>query len=92
MSIAAQIRQAIAGEQVKLPVPAQLPAMPMNETTPSFGSEAVASTVTSPLDSSLPSMVEKTSPGRSDEGFDNRVVKVHNVNAGSRIPTSFSLI
>ena len=38
MSMAAQIRQAIAGEQVKLPVPAQLPAMPINETTPSLGS------------------------------------------------------
>jgi hypothetical protein len=61
MSIAVQIRQAIAGEQVKLPVPAQLPAMPINETTPSFGSEAVVSTVTSPQDSSPPSMVENTS-------------------------------
>src|SRR5258708_28107685 len=61
MSIAVQIRQAIAGEHVKLPVPAQLPAMPMNETTPSLGSAVVASTVTSPLVSSLPSIIEKTS-------------------------------
>ena len=30
--------------------------------------------------------------GRPDQGFDNRMVKVHNGNAGSRIPTSFSLI
>ena len=92
MSMAEQIRQASAGEQVKLPVPAQLPAIPINETTPSFGSEAVDSTVTSPPDSSLPSMVENTSPGGSDEEFGNRVVKVHNVGAGCRIPTSFSLI
>jgi hypothetical protein len=62
MSMAAQIRHATVGGQVRLPVPTQLPAMPMNETTPSFGSAEVASIVTSPLASSLPSIVEKTSP------------------------------
>src|ERR1017187_9188858 len=64
MSMAAQIRQAMAAEQLTLPVPAQLPAMPMNETTPSLGSDmtpsTVPSTVTSPVGSSVPSIVEKT--------------------------------
>src|ERR1017187_3135845 len=66
MSIAEQIRQAIAAQQLKLPGPAQLPAVAMNETTPSWGSEVapstVPSTVASPPGSSAPSMVENTSP------------------------------
>ena len=37
-AFAAQIRQANVGEQLKLPVPAQAPARPMKETTPSLAS------------------------------------------------------
>ena len=62
ISMEEQMRHATAGEQVRLPVPTQLPAIPINETTPSLGSASTASIVTSALASSLPSMVEKTSP------------------------------
>ena len=43
ISICEQIRQANAGEQVTLPVPAQAPANPINDTTPSLGSGIAAS-------------------------------------------------
>ena len=67
--MAEQMRQATAGEQVRLPVPTQLPAMPMNETTPSLGSGAARSMETSALANSLPNMVEKTSPADRIEGL-----------------------
>jgi hypothetical protein len=37
-------------------------------------------------------MVEKTSLVDRNEGLSNHVVKLHTATAGSRIPTSFSLI
>jgi hypothetical protein len=52
--------RASTGEQLRLPVPAQVPARPMNDTTPSLAPGMLFSMEDSPRRISTPSMVENT--------------------------------
>ena len=72
ISMAEQIRQATAGEQVKLPVPAQLPAMPMNETTPSLGSACGRFDRHLSAGKFAAQHRREDVAGRPDQGFDNQ--------------------